>query len=80
MDQFFEVASHRVCAYQIVPTGEEGGGMSSVSRPQPLAITEIRAWLAENGERGARRRALFQGIRVLDRVWRSTTIDVQRYA
>jgi len=54
--------------------------MSSVSRPQPLAITEIRAWLNENGERGARRRALFQGIRVLDRVWRSTTIDVQRYA
>lgn len=80
VDQFYEVASHRARAYALVPSGDDGGGMTSVVRYQPLAIVEIRAWLAEHGERGARRRALFDGIRVLDRVWRSTTLAAQEYA
>lgn len=53
--------------------------MRSVERPQPLAIAEIRGWLSENGERGARRRALFHAIRTLDRVWRKTFIEDTNY-
>lgn len=53
--------------------------MRSIERPQPLALTEIRAWLNENGEKGARRRSLFTAIRTLDRVWRQAFIEDTNY-
>jgi hypothetical protein len=75
VDQFYEVASGRKRVYALVPDGE--GGMRTLERPQPIEIAEVRGWLSEMGERGARRRFLFSSIRTLDRVWRKAWAEAQ---